>query len=63
MYSRRVKGGFSKLSVGKAEEKRGDVAYLAATAIQSFPCQGNINTNLVEALVNSGDLTPYPLNR
>ena len=45
------------VSVGKAEEKRGDVAYLVASAVQSFPCQGNTNT--VEALMNSWDLTPH----
>jgi len=42
--------GSTARSVGKAEEKRGDVAYLVATAVQSFPCQGNTNT--VEALMN-----------
>ena len=31
-------GEFAKLSVGKAEKKRGDVASLVVAAAQSFPC-------------------------
>ena len=33
---------------------RGDVAYLVATGIQSFPCSGN--TNARETLIDPGDL-------
>jgi len=34
-------GGVTNFPVGKGKEKRGDVAYLVAAAVQSFPCQGN----------------------
>jgi len=53
----RVGEGVNK-TVSKAEKRWGDVAYLVATAGQSFPCEGY--TNIVEALINSGDLTPHP---
>lgn len=52
-----VSGEFVKLSVGIAEEKRGGVASYVATALQSFPCQGNITP--VEALMDSGNLIPH----
>ena len=44
----------TKLCEGKAEGKRGDVAEIVATAVQSFLCQETI---IHEALMNSGDLT------
>ena len=34
---------FIKPLVGRAEEKRSDVAYLVETTVQSSPCQGSIN--------------------
>ena len=36
-------GEFTKLLVGRAGEKRGDVAYFVETTLQSSPCQGNSN--------------------
>ena len=41
-----------KLSFGKAEEMRGDVASVVATCVQSFPCQGRFKA--IEALIYTG---------